>query len=505
MPKRVTSPLLGALPQSADAAGLPLHLQLYHRLRDAMVSGAFAPGSRLPSSRVLARDLQVSRNTVESALEQLRAEGFITRRVGAGSYVADSVGALLGAGRAATRARRAPAPRTPAGGTPPSLSARGRALAARSTAAPRPRVRAFARALPAVEDFPHAVWSRILARRARHGEEALWKQSDAAGFEPLRRAVAAHLAASRGVRCDWRRVIVVASTQQAMDLAGRLLLDPGDTACLEDPCYPGARAAFANAGAHIAPVAVDDHGMTVRASDAAWRGARLAYTTPSHQYPLGMTLSLPRRLALLEWAERADGWIFEDDYDSEFRYAGRPVTAVQGLDRAGRVLYAGSFNKLLFPAVRVGYLVVPHGLVDAAAAALDAASGPPATLLQAAMADFILAGHLAGHIRAMRDRYRERRDVLLDALRAELGDAFMVIAAETGLHITGWLPCSADDAAISRRATAAGLDVPALSSFHAGAAPRPGLVVNFAHVSAAVIPSAVVRLAGCIAHELRRR
>jgi GntR family transcriptional regulator/MocR family aminotransferase len=327
----------------------------------------------------------------------------------------------------------------------------------------------------------------------------------AEGYTPLRQAVAAHLAASRGVRCDWRQVIITASTQQSLDLTARLLLDPGDWVCCENPCYSGARAALQFAGARFAPVTVDAEGADFDALPPHARSARLAYVTPSHQYPLGVTMSLQRRLALLRWAEEGGRWIFEDDYDSEFRYAGRPIMSVQGLDPRQRVIYSGSLNKLLFPTIRLAYVVVPDALVDAFEHAVIATTGPAPTLTQAAAAEFISAGHLAAHIRRTRERYRERRDVLLAALDAELGGVFDVVAADAGMHVTGCFPDGYDDVAIARRAAQHGLEVPPLSTYYLAEPRRAGLLLHFARVTPPTIRRAIHVLATCVTARSRRR
>lgn len=503
--KRATGSLLATLPQAPDTELLPLYLQLYRRLRDGIVSGAIKSGSRLPSSRSLAADLGVSRNTVEGAITQLRAEGFLTRRVGAGTYVsAQAVQPMVGARAAlATRGRKRSALAT--GQSHHGLSTRGRAIASFSDPATAPEGRALAETAPAHEEFPLHAWLTTVSRCARRGRRDLLGPMRAEGYTPLRQAVAAHLAAARGVRCDWRQVIITSSTQQSLDLAAHLVLDPGDWVCCENPCYAGARAALQFAGARFVPVAVDAQGADFQAVAEPGRDARLAYVTPSHQYPLGITMSLERRLALLRWADEGGRWIFEDDYDSEFRYVGRPIMSVQGLDQRQRVIYSGSLNKVLFPTIRLAYLVVPEALVDPFGHIIVAAAGPAPTLTQAAAAEFISAGHLAAHIRRTRERYRERRDVLLDALEQELGGVFQVITADAGMHVTGWLPPEYDDVDIARRASREGLEVPPLSSYYIGQPSRTGLLIHFARVAPPVIRRSIAVLAKCVKQSVKRR
>jgi GntR family transcriptional regulator/MocR family aminotransferase len=361
-----------------------------------------------------------------------------------------------------------------------ALSARGRAVADAAIDADTTPARSFAPCLPSLGDFPAATWGRLAARHARLTTPALLLPGEPAGYRPLREAVAAYVTAGRGVRCDWRQVLIVTSTQQALDLAARLLLDPGDEAWIEEPGYLGARAALEAAGARVVPVPVDDQGLDVAAGEARAPRARLAYVTPSHQYPLGVTLTLERRLALLAWAARTGAWVVEDDYDSEFRYDGRPLAAAQGLDDAGRVLYVGTFNKVLFPALRLAYLVVPSDLVDAFAAARTLADGHPPTFPQAVLADFIAAGHFAAHLRHMRGVYRERRDALRAAAAEHLAGRVRLGPADAGMHVVAWLERERDDRAAARRCGAAGLDVPPLSRYYVARPPAPGLLIHYA-------------------------
>lgn len=474
MPRRPGGVLLPTFAELDEAGGDPLHVRVYRRLRGAVLGGALAPGDRLPSTRTLARDLGVSRNTVEAAFSQLDAEGYLERRVGAGSYVARVLPLR-------PEPRRGAEPAAPPASPP--LSARGRAMAEAGDRSDPASGRAFAPCVPGLDAFPVRTWQALLSRRARALDRELLTHGDTGGYRPLREAVAAHLAAARGVRCGWRQVLVVGSTQQALDLAARLLLDPGDAVWMEDPGYLGARAAFAGAGARLVPVPIDADGMDVDAGLRRAPDARLAYVTPSHQYPMGTTLSLARRLALIDWATEAGAWIVEDDYDSEFRYVGRPLAAAQGLDAAGCVLYAGTFNKSVFPGLRLAYLVVPEHAADAFEAAWATVDGPPPTLTQAVMADFIRDGHFAAHVRAMRTVYQERRVALLDAVETHLAGRVAVGSASTGMHVALRLPPGTDDRAVSAAAARRGMDVPPLSRYHL-ADPAPGLILHYASVPA---------------------
>jgi GntR family transcriptional regulator/MocR family aminotransferase len=410
------------------ASSQPLHRQLYERYREAILEGRLRTGERLPSTRGLARELGVSRMPVLQAFEQLLAEGYFEARVGAGTFVAVSLPDL--------------APRAPERGDGANPRATRRTLARRIAAMPpwerAPWLRGvgpFRVSQPAVESFPLALWASLLARHSRNPPASQLLYADPLGFRPFREALAAYLRSARAVRCEPEQILVVSGSQQALDLAARVLLDPGDSVWMEEPGYGGARDAFALAGARLVPVPVDGEGLDVAAGRLLEGQARAAYVTPSHQYPLGATLSATRRLQLLDWAQRSGSWIIEDDYDSEYRYESPPVAALQGLDRDGRVIYIGTLSKVLFPALRVGYMVLPPDLVPRFAAVREAMDVFPATLYQAALADFLGEGHFARHLRRMRLLYRERRDALVEALRGELSAELEVLDGQAGLHL----------------------------------------------------------------------
>lgn len=489
-------PLLAVLDGIRDETDGPMYVRLYRHVRDAIVSGALPPGQRLPASRTLAEDLRVSRNTVESALDQLRAEGFIARRVGAGTRVASNL-------RIDTRTpRRFRSGARPAGPVeaPPraALSARGRETLASDRLIASTAGFTFAPCIPDAHAMPGPAWKQLVARRARRWSEAETLSPEPAGFRPLREAIATYLVSSRGVRCDWRQVLVVGSVQQGISLVAKLLLDPGDAVWLEDPGYPGARAAFAAQGARIMPVPVDGEGLDVAAGEALAPQARLAYVTPSHQYPLGVTLSLARRMALLEWAVRRDGWVLEDDYDSELRYVGRPLASIQGLDAAGRVIYAGTFNKVLYPSIRLAYLVLPADLAGAFATAQEVAGGMPSTFLQAVVAEFLDSGQFAGHLRKVRDVYGERRAATLAAVEELLGGEVALGPAEAGLHVAATFRRQRDDRAISALAARRRLDLPPLSAYYIGAPAASGLLIHYAGTPASQIRAGVASVAALL-------
>jgi GntR family transcriptional regulator / MocR family aminotransferase len=477
------------------ANGTPLYRQLYDELRTAILAGQLRAGTRLPSTRELAAELRVSRNTVLNAFEQLLAEGYVEGQVGSGTYVSRALPDELLHARAA-QARRAPQP-----------VRKGRTLARRATPFAQESInlsrnpkhtRPFRPGTPALDAFPNTLWARLLARRWRRPPPDLLGYTEAAGYLPLREAIASYLGAARAVRCEAAQVIVVAGSQQALDLVARLLLDEGDAVWLEEPGYLGARAAFKSAGARIVPLPLDDEGLDVKTGAQLAPEARLVYVTPSHQYPLGVTMALARRLALLEWANRAGAWVLEDDYDSEYRYSGRPLAALQGLDAEGRVIYLGTFSKVLFPALRLGYMVVPPDLIAPFTNARGLASRFSPTIEQAVLADFINEGHFARHIRRMRALYAERQAVLLAAARRELAGLLELRPDPAGIHLVGRLPAHVDDVAVSRAAAAHGVDVQPLSAFCLKRGPHNGLVLGYAGYDEQQIRTGVRQLAVAI-------
>lgn len=483
----------GALHVALDpAAPVPLYRQLYDGLRQSILDGRLRAGQRLPATRVLAAELGLSRNTVLLAFELLVSEGYLESRVGAGTFVRDDlpdrspqVPDGVAAGAAGGEAGHA------------LLSERGRAIAGVriSSRGRRSGNRPFQPGAPDLAAFPFDVWSRLAARCLRLLPRAAFGYGDPAGFGPLREAIAAYLRTARAVRCEAEQVIVVGGAQQGLDLAARVLLDEGAPAWVEDPGYQGTRAAFVSAGVRPVPVPVDAEGLQVDVGAARAPDARLAYVTPSYQFPLGVTMSLPRRFQLLDWAERAGAWILEDDYDSEYRYAGPPLASLQGLDAAGRVIYLGTFSKVLFPALRIGYLVVPPALVDAFVAAKGAADRQGSVLEQAVLADFIAEGHFSRHVRRMRVCYQARQERLVEALRRKLDGVVTVRPADAGMHLVGWLPEGLDDAAVAAEAGAYGLTVPPLSFYASERRCPPGLVLGYPAFDDAAIDAGVTRLA----------
>ncbi len=466
-----------------------LHRQVYRELVQLILSGRLRPGARLPSSRMLADELGVARNTVLLALEQLLSEGYVETRHGAGTYVSREL-----PDRSPLRLR----PQALRQGRRPMLARRARSLVAPANR-PIPVQGLLRPGEPDCAGFPLALWARLLSESWRAPARTMLLGEDPAGHPPLRAAIAEYLAAVRGVGGTADQVIIVSGIRQALAIAARLLLDPGDQVWLENPGYPGLRGPLVAAGANLVPIEVDGEGLSLRAAQRAAPRPRLICIAPSHQYPLGMTMSVARRLALLEHARQVNAWIFEDDYDSEWRYAGRPLAAMQGLDRDGRVLYAGTFSKVLFPSIRLGYIVLPERLVAPFLAARQALDDQPAVLAQPALAAFIAGGHLAAHLRRQRRRYKARQELLLTAARRHLGGLLEVSADPGGMHLIGYLhPDLAgrmDDREASRRANQVGVAAPALSSHWIGPARRQGLLLGYTALPERQIDAVVSRLA----------
>jgi GntR family transcriptional regulator/MocR family aminotransferase len=355
---------------------------------------------------------------------------------------------------------------------------------------------AFQPGLPALDEFPYSKWARFVARSFRSGEKELFGYESSGGLQRFRSAIAKYVGTVRGVRCDPSQVIVVAGAQAALDLSSRMLIDHGDDVWIENPCYPGARGAFVAAGARLRPVPVGEEGFDVDFASAHFPNARLAYVTPSYQYPLGVTMSLDQRLRLLQWAEGAGAWIIEDDYDSEYRYRGRSISALQGLDSGARVLYMGTFSKTMFPALRIAYLVVPSSLVQAFRNALRQ-SGQSASLpLQAALADFINEGAYARHVRRMRALYSERQRIFLELAEHYLCGRIEFCPSDAGMQLIGYLyDRSLDDREISERAAAAGVVAPALSTLFIAEPAARGLFLGYAGVSLPAMERGLSKLA----------
>lgn len=459
----------------------PLHRQIYDEWRRGILAGRFPPGERMPSTRELAAALHVSRATVTAAYDQLVAEGYLSGHPGSGTYVCADL-----PDRAMRPARGA---RWRSDQGPVRLS---RFVQRLGPAAPRPAAPAGVIDLsatgPDADLFPFDVWSRLVRRHLRRAGTSRSRDApDPQGHQPLRAAVASHLRRSRAVHCDPGQVVIVSGSQQALDLSARVLVDPGDEVGVEEPCYPGARVLLGGAGASVRPVRVDDEGLVVSALPSS---ARLVYVTPSHQFPIGVSLSLARRLELIAWARERRAFVIEDDYDSEFRYTGAPLPALQGLGDASRVVYVGTFSNATFPGLRLGYLVLPPGLVEPFGRAKWYADRQTAWLEQAALADFIRDGHLEQHIRRMRRIYKGRREALLEALHTAFGRRIEVLGDAAGLHVV----VRFDVPDLARRARRHGVGLLDTSAHYAGAPVANEFILRFSRLGERALREAVRRL-----------
>jgi GntR family transcriptional regulator / MocR family aminotransferase len=471
-----------------------LYQQLYDQLREAILSGRLAPGTRLPPTRELANELDIARNTVMNAFDQLHAESYVERRVGDGTYVSRQLPDDLLCAKSKRLVRQGPK------GNSSSLSRWGATVASMSVAPGnyQGRPRPFRTSTPALDAFPYKLWGRLLARRWNNSAVEMLPYGDSAGYPPLRRAIASYLTTARGVRCVPEQLIVFSGSQHALEIAARMLLEPGDAAWIEDPGFLGARVALTAAGARLIPVPVDGEGINVSAGIERHSTPRLIYVTPSHQYPLGMTLTLSRRLALLKLASKTGAWIIEDDYDSEFRYIGRPLAALQGLDTEQRVIYVGTLSKVLFPSIRIGYIVAPVGLFDAFVSARSLGGCQSATLEQAVLADFIGEGYFARHIRRMRTLYAERQLALVKAGRRELDGLLDMQPSDAGMHLMGWRPDGFDDQVAFSAAAAHGVEVTPLSAYCIEAPARGALRLGYTGYTPRQISLGVHRLAAAL-------
>ncbi|PYM25007.1 MAG: PLP-dependent aminotransferase family protein [Candidatus Rokuibacteriota bacterium] len=465
----------------------PLYRRVYHALKSTIRAGRLAPDARLPSTRELAADLRVSRNTVMLAYEQLLAEGYVVTR----DRATTSVASALPAPAKPVSFRPQPAP-------PAALSAYARRLMrglGPVPGRPRPRLRYdFRYGEPSIDEFPREIWRRLLAARTRRPARDAFGYASPAGYAPLRAALADYLKRARGVVCEPDQIVITNGSQQGFDLAARVLLDPGDVAVVEEPHYPGVTIPFEAAGARLARVAVDGDGLQTRRLPPR---ARVAYVTPCHQFPTGVIMPLERRLALLAWAARAGAWVIEDDYVSEFRYEGHPLEALQSLDRESRVIYVGTFSKTLFPALRVAYLVLPPALVPPFIAAKWATDRFSATLAQEVLAEFITTGQFERYLRRAGNRNAARRGALIGALRQHFGDRVEIAGENTGVHLVVWLNDvrPRDLAALIARARELGVGLYSVAPFHASQPPRAGLLFGYASLTEADIRAGIRRMA----------
>jgi GntR family transcriptional regulator/MocR family aminotransferase len=466
-------------------ASQALHRQIYDGYRTAITEGRLHPGQRIPSSRALASELGVSRFPVLNAYAQLLAEGYFESRVGAGTVVSSSL--------------------------PPQLSSRpqSRLRISPSRSGARPAVRhgfpsrsqtpwlqgwgPFGVGQVAADHFPVHIWSRLVARHSRSMDLQCLHYGDPMGCRALRETLAVYLRTARSLHCQAEQVMITSGSQQALEISARVLLDSKSSAWIEEPGYRLAREAFTLTGCDLVPVPVDQEGLDVGAGMNICRHARAAFVTPSHQFPLGVTMSASRRFQLLQWAQNAGSWIIEDDYDAEYRYESLPIASLQGLDTNARVIYIGTFSKVLFPSLRLGYVVIPPDLVDDFIAIRRIMDLGPPGFHQQVLADFIAEGHFARHIRRMRVLYAERRRVLVESIEKELGSMVKVLGDAAGMHLSLTLPSQICDIEIATRAARQNLRIWPLSTSYLGQA-RPGLILGFGSASVDNIPAAVRKI-----------
>jgi GntR family transcriptional regulator / MocR family aminotransferase len=448
----------------------PIQQQIARQIRDLVLSGRLKPRAKLPSSRGLSEQLSVARATVVEAFEQLAGEGYVETRMGSGTTVAAELPeALLASGPSKLR------------------------LAVTKTRSREP-ARPFRSGLVDWESFPHDEWGRTLGRFWRNPPIAVLEHNDPFGWRPLCAAIANHLHEWRGIVCDPQQVIITAGGMDAFDLIRRALFQAGDKMWLEEPGYATARRVFGLGGLSLVPVPVDADGMVVAIARGKAADAKAAFVTPARQYPTGVTMPLSRRLELLEWAEQANSIIIEDDYDSEYRYVGRPLPAMMSLDRNARVIYSGTFSKVFSPIIRLGFIVVPQRLIDVFKTERQVYGSPPSLLVQPALAQFMEQGKFAVHIRRMRRLYAQRRQALLDVLVPHEGKRFTVDAPPSGLSIVLRLADDCDDEALARQLLAEGIEVLALSTHYAGRRKSQGLLLSFAGFHQKELVNAAQRL-----------
>jgi GntR family transcriptional regulator / MocR family aminotransferase len=469
-----------------------LHQQVYDAYRTAIIDRSMRAGQRVPSTRMLAQELGISRLPILNAYSQLLAEGYFESRVGSGTVVCNSLPDQV----ASTKLRALPSPtRSPRG--PRLLSKRASLLNRFDDAAWTRGWGAFGSSQVAFDQFPFQIWNSLVTRHCRRIQAESLDYGSPIGSLNLRDAIAAYLRTARGVRCESSQIIIVSGSQQALEISTRVLLDPGSSVWMEEPGYRLARSVFAVNGCRIVSVPVDSDGLNVVAGLKQCQNARAVLVTPSHQYPLGVTMSASRRLQLLDWAESSGSWIIEDDYDSEYRYDSMPIPSLQGLDSNERVIYIGTFSKVLYPSLRLGYIVVPPDLVERFLAARLVMDISPAGFHQAVLADFIREGHFSRHIRRMRLLYAERRSVLIENIREQLGSAAEVIGGQAGMHLSLTVD-GIDDREVTKRAAERRLWLVPLSSSYLRKPARQGFILGFGSTTVEQIPDAVAKLSALV-------
>jgi GntR family transcriptional regulator / MocR family aminotransferase len=468
----------------------PLHKQIYDGYRAAIAVRSLRAGQQIPSTRDLSRELKISRIPVLTAYAQLLAEGYFETRVGAGTFVCSSL-----PDQPARREANGVGRTAQAKSGPRRVSKRAQLMPKHAIEPWMRGIGAFGLSQPAYDQFPTQIWSSLVTRYSRvKGAATALHYGGPMGLEPLREAICVYLRTARAVKCDPSQVMIVSGSQQALEISSRVVLDPGDAAWIEEPGYWLTRSVLRGAGAKMVPVPVDAEGLNVAAGIKMRRKARAAFVTPSHQYPLGVTMSASRRMHLLDWAQQAGSWVIEDDYDSEYRFENMPIASLQGLDGHSRVIYIGTFSKTLFPALRLGYVVVPTDLVERFTAVRHALDLTPAYLPQAVLNDFMREGHFARHIRKMRALYHERRTALVESIEKEFEGEVEILGAQAGMHLVAALPEDREwnDIEIATAAAAAKrVWLWPLSPAYLGEKKRQGFILGFGNVAAEQIAGAV--------------
>ncbi|WP_246662949.1 PLP-dependent aminotransferase family protein [Pseudolabrys sp. FHR47] len=484
MVKRAGGALLQSIAIDREASH-GLSVQICAHLRELIMSGSLEGGGRLPSTRTLANELNVARATIVECFDQLAAEGLIESRVGAGTYVSQAL-----------KTERPPV--APQGPVVSEKSARLAQSMASASSRFVPRLvhepRAFTTAIPAYDAFPMAQWARLSGKHWREARKDVLGYPDPHGHDLLRKAIAGHLRTNRGIRCDWQQIFIVAGAQQAFQLIASTLIDPGDKVWFEDPGAIGARNSIVVSSADLVPVRVDDDGLDVEDALRKAPDFRLAFVTPSHQQPLGVSMALERRVALLAAAEQRGAWIIEDDWDGEFCFSGLPMPTLQSMDQAGRVIYVGSFSKSLFPSLRLGFILAPPALTEHFRTSLEAFLPGVPTAIQAIVADFIVEGHFATHIRRMRKAYHERYQTLYDGVQKHLGDVLDIRPATTGMHTVAYLAPGFNAEAVARRAAERGVTLTPIGRFCIAPNDRQGFALGFSGFSPAQIEAGIATL-----------
>jgi GntR family transcriptional regulator/MocR family aminotransferase len=468
-------------------AGMPLHRQVYDGYREAILRGDLAPGQKIPSTRELASEIQVSRFPVLHAYAQLLAEGYFESQVGSGTYISTT----LPEQRMSSDHQTAPSEKVLSGHRP---------TARRTLVYPKREMGSilqgwgpFGLHQPAFDQFPFSVWSALVDRHSRNPALSALHHIDPMGSKRFRQNICTYLRTARAVKCEPEQIMIVSGSQQALDITARVLLDPGDAVFVEEPGYDLERTLLAAAGCRLKSIAVDIEGMDIT-KGARYKGVKAAFVTPSHQFPLGYTMSAKRRLMLLNWAQNSSAWIIEDDYDSEYRFDTRPIPSLHGLDVNARVIYIGTFSKILFPSLRIGYIVIPRDLVEHFAAVRMAMDIFPPYLYQEVLADFIEQGHFGRHVRKMRQILGERRNALIDSICDEFGDILEVHGSAAGMHVSVTLPAGFNDREIATRASKERLWLWPLSRYYACKRPRHGFVLGFGSTPTEQILAAVKHL-----------